>query len=102
LRRHIENVHEKLKRYKCDHCEAAFSQSTNLKNHLKRSHDVEWNSQVTSAVDEILIDGDIVTSEHLAPNIDDGMLYDTVYQCAECEFCTMSCNDLLNHSDIHS
>ena len=38
LQGHIENVHEKLKKYKCGHCEISFGRKSDLKRHVKRRH----------------------------------------------------------------
>eukprot|EP00188_Purpureofilum_apyrenoidigerum_P000485 Plantae.Rhodophyta-Purpureofilum_apyrenoidigerum.ctg12108.p1 GENE.Plantae.Rhodophyta-Purpureofilum_apyrenoidigerum.ctg12108~~Plantae.Rhodophyta-Purpureofilum_apyrenoidigerum.ctg12108.p1 ORF type:complete len:415 (-),score=52.03 Plantae.Rhodophyta-Purpureofilum_apyrenoidigerum.ctg12108:809-2053(-) len=39
LRRHVEGVHEDLRRFKCDECSSAFTQQVHLKNHKKAVHE---------------------------------------------------------------
>ena len=38
MRRHIETVHEKLKKFKCEHCDVAYGQRGDLNRHIKRVH----------------------------------------------------------------
>ena len=35
---HIRVIHEKLKKFQCEHCEKAFGQKSNLRNHVKNIH----------------------------------------------------------------
>ena len=38
LRRHIQGVHLKMKPFKCEYCDARFSQKINRANHIKSVH----------------------------------------------------------------
>ena len=39
LRQHIENVHEGLRKFKCEFCERTFSQIGSLDGHLTHKHE---------------------------------------------------------------
>ena len=50
LKDHIESVHQKLKRYKCDQCPFESYRHLNIKRHVKRVHDkIREDSYMTSA-----------------------------------------------------
>ena len=39
MRNHISEVHEKKKRFKCDHCDMKFARNSHLKNHIRHVHE---------------------------------------------------------------
>ncbi|PIK58858.1 putative MDS1 and EVI1 complex locus protein EVI1 isoform X5 [Apostichopus japonicus] len=47
LQRHVRNIHNKEKPFKCPLCDRCFGQQTNLDRHLKK-HDNEQNGEVTT------------------------------------------------------
>ena len=44
LKRHVESVHEKLKKHECEICEKKYYQKSHLKEHVQSAHGEEENS----------------------------------------------------------
>ena len=47
LKRHILNIHEGIKPFKCDLCPVTFSQITNLRDHYRKMHNQELHKDST-------------------------------------------------------
>ena len=44
LKRHVDSVHEKLKKHECNICEKKYYQKSHLKEHVQTAHGEEENS----------------------------------------------------------
>ena len=47
LKRHILNIHEGIKPFRCDLCPVSFSQITNLRDHYRKQHNQELHKDST-------------------------------------------------------
>ena len=56
LKRHINDVHNELKRYLCPDCPQYFSRKENLQKHIKRGKHFAWKGQKDKAKDSMNLD----------------------------------------------